>query len=125
MGDYANIAGKEIKYSGLIAKAIVKAKQLELAPMLQVHLCEEEGYEGYTDGPVALSEKDARAVVAVMRHELLHGHAERCNSWSGDEPLSNWQDIARFAKDVAAFDALCTWLAYKHMRERETEIYFS
>jgi len=128
MGMYADVCGRSVKFSGLVATAIVEVVQQGSSPMKGVDYNSESGC--VCGGVIVLDEDDVRAVAFAMREHLLDGHARSCNSWSpANVPLCNAQDIMRFASDVQAFEQFSIWLLYSYQRsdgdDTPTEIVFS
>ena len=123
MGMYAHGPYVEdMKMSGLLATCVIEATKVYELPFEGVEI--EDGL--LAGGVVSLKREEVRCVVTLMREKLLNGHAGTCNHWARsvhgelwgkDMPLSNLQDIYRFATDVRNFSALCTWLNHTENEE--------
>ena len=114
MGMYADVCGRQVTMSGLLATTVVEQANCYNGENFQgVPLCDHDGDLYITEGVVVLSRDDVHLVVQEMRSHLLDGWAGKCVAWDGEgAPLTNLQDIQAYSQDVQTFRQLACWLAY-------------
>ena len=113
MGMYAEVYGREIKLTGLLATVILDHARSGALPDVELA-------NGLLDCIATVSRKEVENIVApAMRAALLNGHAHKATGWyqsmhPGEYPLPlcNLQDIMRYSTDVTNFEWLCLWLHY-------------